>query len=366
MKAIAAVLRRLDGPYELEEIELDPPGPGELLVRVVGVGMCQTDLVPRRPRSFAPPPIVTGHEGAGVVEAVGAGVRRVSVGDHVVLTFDFCGDCRNCGKGLPPYCDTFLVRNMFGRRADGSTGARDAAGNAISSRWFGQSSFATHCLATERNAVPVDRDLPLAKLGPLGCGMLTGAGSVLVGMKVTAGASFVVFGAGAVGMAAILAARTVGASPIVAVDLHQHRLELARELGATHALDGTDPDLVPRIRDLTDGGADFSFDTTANVESIANAVAVLRMAGHCGLVGVQSRPVTLGPMALVGRTVSGILEGGADPHLLVPRLIDLWRQDLFPFDRLVETFPLAEINAAEEASRSGRVIKPVLLPGETT
>lgn len=305
MKATAAVLRRLDGSYELEEIVLAPPGPGELLVRVVGVGMCHSDLVPRQPKSFAPPPIVTGHEGAGVVEAVGEGVRRVSGGDHVVLSFDSCGDCRNCRKGLPPYCDTFLVRNMFGRRADGTTGARDAAGNAISSRWFGQSSFATHCLATERNAVLVDREQPLEKLGPLGCGMLTGAGSVLVGMKVTAGASFVVFGAGAVGMAAIMAAKVVGASPIVAVDLHQHRLELARELGATHVLNGTDADLVPRIRDLTDGGADFSFDTTANVESIANAVAVLRMAGHCGLVGVQSRPVTLGRWCWSARPCRG-------------------------------------------------------------
>nr|MDT0663936.1 alcohol dehydrogenase catalytic domain-containing protein [Micromonospora sp. DSM 115978] len=199
MKATAAVLRQADQPYVLEEIELDPPGPGEVLVRVVGAGMCHTDVVPRLAGSFSPPPIITGHEGSGVVEAVGEGVQHVSVGDHVVLSFDSCGDCVNCRRGVPPYCDTFLVRNMLGRRLDGSTGVRDAAGGEISSRWFGQSSFASHCLANERNVVVVDRDLPLELLGPLGCGILTGAGSVFVDLNVKAGMSLVVFGAGAVG-----------------------------------------------------------------------------------------------------------------------------------------------------------------------
>ncbi|CAO5177518.1 Aryl-alcohol dehydrogenase [Frankia sp. AiPs1] len=362
MKATAAVLRKADGPYELEEIELDPPGPGEVLVRVVGVGMCHTDVVPRGELSPVPPPVITGHEGSGVVEAVGEGVTRVSVGDHVVLSFDSCGECASCRRGVPSYCDLFLFRNMFGRRLDGTTGAHGHDGGEIASRWFGQSSFATHCLAAERGVVVVDRDLPLEKLGPLGCGILTGAGSVLVQLNVRAGASFVLFGAGAVGLAALMAAKVVGAGPIIAVDLHQHRLDLATELGATHTLDGRGEDLVTQIQGLTGGGADYTFDTTGNPAVIGNAVGALRAGGHCGMVGIQTGPVTFDAFGLLGKQLSNILEGGADPQVVIPRLIELWRAGQFPFDRLIETFPLEAINAAEESSLSGKVIKPVLLP----
>ncbi|MCK9900905.1 alcohol dehydrogenase [Parafrankia colletiae] len=363
MKATAAVLRQATGPYLIEDVVLDPPGPGELLVRVVSAGMCHSDMLPRQGDPLAPPPIITGHEGAGVVEAVGAGVERVSVGDHVVLSFDSCGECANCRRGLPPYCDTFLGRNMLGRRVDGSTCAYDSQNEQIAARWFGQSSFATHCIATERNAVVVDPALPLEKLGPLGCGMLTGAGTVLVGMNITAGSSVVVFGAGAVGLAAVMAAKVVGADPIIAVDLHESRLALASELGATHVLDGTADRLARSIRSLTGGGAHFSIDTTGNVTVAARAISVLRQTGHCGLVGLQHEPFVLDPAALLGRTASGIIEGGADPQVLIPRLIELWQEGRFPFDRLIETFPLAEINTAEKASLSGAVVKPVMLPG---
>nr|MDT0665260.1 zinc-binding dehydrogenase [Micromonospora sp. DSM 115978] len=154
----------------------------------------------------------------------------------------------------------------------------------------------------------------------------------------------------------------VGADPIVAIDLHPHRLDLATELGAGHVLDGALPDLVQRVQAVTGGGADFSFDTTGNPSVIANAVAVLRQNGHCGMVGIQTEPLTFDPVALIGKTVSGILAGGADPHLLIPQLVDLWRQGRLPFDRLIETFPLEAINAAEEAAASGKVVKPVLIP----
>jgi aryl-alcohol dehydrogenase len=362
MRITAAVLRQAAGEYGLEEVELAAPGPGEVLVRVVGAGMCHTDVLPRSPESFSPPPIITGHEGSGVIEAVGAGVDGVAVGDHVVLSFASCGDCRNCQRGQPSYCDTFMFQNLIGRNLDGSTGVVDDAGNEVSSRWFGQSSFATHCIAGARNVVVVDRDLPLELLGPLGCGILTGAGSVLVSLDVQPGTSIAVFGAGAVGLAAVMAARVAGASTIVAVDVHRHRLALAAELGATHVVDGSAPDVVEQVVAAAPGGADYTFDTTGNVAVIANALASLRMAGHCGLVGIQSEPLVLDPIALVGKTVSGILEGGAVPQELIPRLISLWREGQFPFDRLIKTFPLADINLAEKASLSGDVVKPVLLP----
>jgi aryl-alcohol dehydrogenase len=254
------------------------------------------------------------------------------------------------------------MRNMLGRRMDGSTGVRTAEGEEIASRWFGQSSFATHCLATSRNVVVVDADLPLEQLGPLGCGILTGAGSILVGLDVQPGERLVVYGTGAVGLAAVMAGVVAGAATIIAVDLHPSRLELASSLGATHTVVGSAPDVAAQILGLTGGGADVAFDTTGNATVITGAVSSLRLGGRLGLVGVQTSDLVFDPVALVGKTVSGILEGGGDPHELIPRLIGLWQEGRFPFDRLIETFPLAEIDAAEEASLSGRVVKPVLLP----
>jgi aryl-alcohol dehydrogenase len=361
MEITAAVLRRADGPYTLETAELADPGPDEVLVRVVAAGMCHTDVLPRAETGMAPLPIVTGHEGAGVVEAVGPGVDTIAVGDHVVLSFDSCGECVNCRAGTPCYCDTFIVRNLTGRRVDGST-ALTAEGE-VASRWFGQSSFATYALATARNAVVVDKSLPLELLGPLGCGVLTGAGSVLVTLDVQPGTSIVVSGAGAVGLSAIMAAKAAGATTIVAIDLHDHRLDTARELGATHVIRGDVDDLPGAIVAATGAGADYGFDTTGVPAVILGVLAGVRMTGHMGLVGVQLGDLVLDGFALLGKTVTGILEGGADPQVVIPRLIGLWQEGRFPFDKMIETFPMSAINEAEQASLSGRVLKPVLIPG---
>jgi len=360
MKITAAVLRAAEGRHELEEVDLADPGPGEVLVRVVGAGMCHTDVVPRQLALLLP--IIAGHEGAGIVEAVGEGIGDVAVGDHVVLTFDSCGDCPSCRRGVPAYCETFIQRNLTGRDTTWGTRVADMDGVEVGSRWFAQSSFASHCLATRRNVVVIDPDVPLELVGPLGCGILTGAGSVLVALDVQPGDSIVVFGAGAVGLAAVMAAVIAGAGTIVAVDLHPHRLELARELGATHTFDGGAPGLAASIAAATNGGADVSFDTTGVPSVMLTALGAIRLGGHCGYVGVQTGDLTLDPMALVGKRVSGILEGGVDPQVMIPRLIELWRTGKFPFDRLIRTFPLAEINEAEAASSAGDVIKPVLLP----
>ena len=271
MDITAAVLRSPDGAYTLEAVELAEPGPGEVLVRIVAASMCHTDVLPRAEGGLAPLPIVTGHEGAGIVERVGPGVATPAVGDHVVLSFDSCGQCRNCRHDLPCYCETFLVRNLSGRRVDGSTAMTDLDSAEVSSRWFGQSSFATHAIATARNAVVVDATLPLELMAPLGCGLLTGAGSILVALDVQPGTSVVVTGAGAVGLAAIMAAKAAGATTIVAVDLHDHRLELAAELGATHLLRGDVDDLAAAVIAATEGGADYGFDTTG-VPSVMTAV----------------------------------------------------------------------------------------------
>ncbi len=238
----------------------------------------------------------------------------------------------------------------------------DAQGDPIGSRWFGQSSFASHALSEERNTVVVDKSLPLELLGPLGCGIQTGAGSVLVAMGVEAGSSIVVWGSGAVGMAAIMAAKAAGATTIVAVDLQQHRLDLDRELGATHTVVGGYDDLVLRIGEICEGGSDYAFDTTGAPAVMQSALAALRMGGVLGLVGIQTDPLVLQGLAPLGKTIVNILEGGVDPKTFIPRMIDLWQNGQFPFDRLIETFPLSEINEAEASSLAGGVIKPVLLP----
>ncbi|MFG1667796.1 NAD(P)-dependent alcohol dehydrogenase [Streptomyces sp. Y7] len=363
MRIKAAVLRAPDAPYAIEELELAEPGPGEIRVRIVGSGVCHTDLMPRVPGAMAAPPIITGHEGSGVVDAVGPDVSGLAPGDHVVLSYDSCRECANCQSAHNAYCDTFFPRNLTGHGVDGATPVRDADGEPVASRWFGQSSFATHALAAARNAVKVDPELPLELLGPLGCGVQTGAGSVLNSLRVTAGSSVIVFGAGGVGLSAVMAAKIAGAATVIAVDLNAGRLELARELGATHTFDGAREDLLTALQEATGGGAQYSLDTTGLPAVIGTAVHALRPTGVCGLVGVQQGDLALDPYALgPGRTVTGILMGDTVPQVFVPKLIELWRQGRFPFDRLVKTFPLDQINEAEQASLKGDVVKPVLLP----
>jgi aryl-alcohol dehydrogenase len=364
MRSTAAVLRDPQATYSIEEIELPPPGPGELLVRIVGSGHCHTDTLFRHVPG-APLPLVLGHEGAGVVEEVGPGVSGFSAGDHVVLTFDSCGACRNCRSAQPAYCDQFAPRNFAGRRLDGGPGAVDGSGRPVGYRWFGQSSFADLAITTERNTVAVDREVDLELLGPLGCGIQTGAGSVLNALKVGAGSSLAVFGVGAVGLAAVMAAGIAGASRIVAVDQHQPRLELALSLGATDAIDtGSVEDITGPVQALTGGGADFTFDTTGVPQLVGSAIASLRATGVCGLVGSGMQELSIRSSGLFGKTVVGIYEGSSVPQLFIPQMIEFWRAGKFPFERLIERFPLSEIDEAERRALAGEVVKPVFLPGK--
>jgi aryl-alcohol dehydrogenase len=362
--ARAAVLRTTDGAYSLETVTVGPPGPGEVLVRVVGAGMCATDHFGRSGLlgdTFLP--AILGHEGSGVVEEVGPGVTGVVPGDHVVLTFDSCGTCEACVGGGPTNCASFELLNLIGRRPDGTVSARDADGSELTSRWFGQSSYAGYAVATARNVVPVDREAPLELLGPLGCGIQTGAGAVLNVMRPAPTQSLAIFGTGAVGLSAVMAAALAGVGEIVAVDVDAGRRELALELGATRAVDGADPDVAAAV---TAGGPgmDFTLDTTAVGAVMGTAVQALRRPGLAVLVGAGLELLSLHPSQLAGRSVTYVYEGGGIPQVFVPRLVELWRAGRFPFDKLVRTYPLDEIDAAEEDARTGRAVKPVLLmPG---
>jgi len=353
-------MREALGAYSVESIDLDDPRSDEVLVRVVAAGMCHTDVFGRAPGLDGVRPLVLGHEGAGVVEAVGDNVGDLAVGDHVVLTFESCGGCASCRSGAPAYCASFEARNFGGRRTDGSTGAVDSQGAPVGARWFGQSSFAEYALATARNAVKVDAEAPLQVLGPLGCGIMTGAGAVLNEMRPTPGNSIAVFGAGAVGLAAVMAAKLAGASDIVAIDIHESRRALALELGATRVVDGAGENVLAEVAD--DGpGLDFTFDTTGIGTVMATAVGALRRPGLCVLVGAGPDELSVAPSALTGRRVTFVYEGSAVPHLFIPDLIGFYRQGIFPFDRLITKYTLDEIDRAEADSRSGATVKPVLV-----
>jgi aryl-alcohol dehydrogenase len=222
----AAVVREKGGPFSIETLSLERPRRDEVLVKVVATGMCHTDMVARDKVYPVPHPIVLGHEGAGIVETVGADVVKVAPGDSVVLTFPMCGRCRPCRLGRIAHCEKTFPLSFGGARLDGSTATLDAQGEKVHDHFFAQSSFATYALATERNVVKVSSDVPLERLGPLGCGIQTGAGAVMNALNVRPGTSFASFGAGAVGCSSIMAARAVGATTIVAIDIAPSRLEM--------------------------------------------------------------------------------------------------------------------------------------------
>jgi aryl-alcohol dehydrogenase len=363
MRTIAAVAPAKALPFVVGSIDLEEPRADEVLVRLVASGMCHTDL---RFRDMFPwdRPIVLGHEGAGIVERVGADIIGLAPGDRVVLTFDSCGRCRRCARGKPSYCEHFHARNFGGARLDGSSALASAAG-PLAGHFFGQSSFAGHAIATARNAIKVSADVPLELLGPLGCGILTGAGAVLNSLAVSAGTSVAVFGTGAVGISAVMASRVAGATAIIAVDVKPGRLALAMELGATHAVNAVREDPVASIQSLTRGGVDFAIETTGVPEVLRQAVVALAPLGVCGVIAGSEAPMTL-PWrdVLYGRTVRGIIEGDAIPSETIPLLIELHRQGRFPFDRLVRFYPFANINEAARDSLSGDTVKPVLRFGE--
>ncbi|MCY0939790.1 NAD(P)-dependent alcohol dehydrogenase [Streptomyces antarcticus] len=359
----AAVSRVADGEFRIEVLELDDPRPDEVLVRYTAVGLCHTDLEAAAGRLPTPLPVVLGHEGAGTVEAVGSAVTGFAPGDRVVLSLDSCGACRSCLAGQPAYCEQHIPLNFASSRTDGSVGLRDAAGKGVHDHFFGQSSFASHGLAHPRGLVKVPDDLPLTTLAPLGCGIITGAGAVLNSLAVRAGSTVAVFGLGAVGLAAVMAAAASGATRIIAVDRVPGRLGLAGELGATDVVDAS-TDTAQAVMELTGGrGVDHSVESTGAVPVMNTAISVLAPLGSAAVLGVAGLDAELKANAfelLKGRSVTGSVMGHQAPGVLIPRLLDLHHQNRFPLDRLVTTYPLADINRAVADVRAGRTVKAVL------
>lgn len=363
MKIRAAIARAPGAALSLEDIDLEAPRPDEILVKVTATGVCHTDLVVRDGLLPTPLPVVLGHEGAGVVDCVGAAVTKVKPGDHVVMTFNSCGTCPSCRQHALSYCHEFFPRNFFATRADGSS-AMSKGSEKINSNFFGQSSFASHALCHEGNVIKVADDVPLDLLGPLACGVQTGAGAVMNALKISAGKSFAVFGTGSVGLSAIMAARVVGATTIIAVDMNDARLAMAKELGATHTINPGVAKSTEAIKKITGYGLDFALDTTGLPAVIRGAVESLAPMGACGILGASGPDAEIGlnetHFMSGGRRLQGIVEGDSNPDVFIPLLIDLYRQGRFPFDRLVTFYPFEEINQAIQDSESGRTIKPIV------
>lgn len=360
MKITAAVIREKGKPFLLEELELDEPRPDEILVRMVASGICHTDVTVRNNPLVLP--VVLGHEGAGIVEKAGPRVTKVKPGDRVVLSYVYCGHCANCREGLPAYCTQSLMGTFGGVRSDGTT-TLSKGSEKIHGNFFGQSSLATYALTYENNVVKVRPDAPLEILGPLGCGIQTGAGAVINSLRVKAGSSIAVFGLGAVGLSAVMAAKICGCCAIIGVDIKPNRLALAKELGATHVLDASAVNPTVEIKRITGDGANYALECAGNPKVLRQALESVRRPGVCGLIGgaPMGTEVTLDMNSILfGRTVRGILEGDSIPDIFIPQLVEWIMQDRFPLDRLVAFYSLDQINQALEDSKEGRVIKPII------
>ncbi|MFL5864743.1 MAG: NAD(P)-dependent alcohol dehydrogenase [Solirubrobacteraceae bacterium] len=364
MEITAAVLEEYHQPLRVQTLRIDEPRAGEVLVATVATGVCHTDAIARDQDLPFPVPGVLGHEGAGVVEAVGEGVTKVAPGDKVVIGWPWCGACRNCLAGKQRYCAQMPPMVTSGGRPDGTSALRRPGGEPVHSHFFGQSSFATRAMTWERSVVKVGDDAPIELLGPLACGLSTGAGAVFNALAPPVGSSIAIFGTGAVGLAALLAARERGCTRIVGIDRVPARLSLAAEFGATDTIDAKTTDPVDAIRELTGGdGVDYTLECTGNITVLRQAVDVLAMPGVCGVVGgaPARAEFTLDHLTVLwGRTVRGILGGEGQSEQLIPTLIELQRQGRFPFERMVEQFELEQVNEAMDASARGEVLKPVL------
>jgi aryl-alcohol dehydrogenase len=361
MKTIAAIAHGPDLPFTIEEVDIDPPRADEILVRVTAAGIGPADL---KFRDLVPRQAVLGHEGAGVVEAIGDAVGKVAPGDHVVLSYTYCGTCPSCTGGEPYYCHHFADRNMSGTRPDGSP-TLYRQGEPMFGHFFGQSSFAGLALATEANVAKVRKDAPLELLGPLGGSIQTGAGAVMNGLEPLPGEAFAIFGGGAVGLAAVMAANLIGCEPLIVVEPVASRREAALRLGAHHVLDPAAGDPVEAIHELTEGaGALFSLECTGRPTVFEQAVACLGPRGACGVLGAPPPGATgsidLGSLLSKGVRVRGLIEGESMIDAFVPHLVELFLDGLLPFDTLITFYELEQINDAVRDSLDGRAIKPVL------
>jgi len=351
--------------FEIVELEFDDPGHGEVLVKLVASGLCHTDIGIQASGLPFELPGILGHEGAGVVEKVGPGVTDIAPGDHVLLSFTFCGECRSCQVGHPAYCDTWFPRNVLGGLRGPDSGATRLRGEPVHSHFMGQSSFAEYSIADARSVVKVPADTDLVTLSPLGCGVITGVGSMWNVLQPQETDAVVVYGVGGVGLSGIWAAAQRKPAMLIAVDMVASRLELARKFGATHTIDASAEDVPARLRELTGGrGVDKSMDTTANPNVGSQALESTANAGTVLVVGV-ARPGTMLPVEMTGlingKVLRGVTLGDARPSELIPELMGYHARGEFPLEILQQRYSLDEINDAAHDMHAGTTVKPIIV-----
>ncbi|MCB1570754.1 MAG: zinc-dependent alcohol dehydrogenase family protein [Dokdonella sp.] len=374
MKVRAAVLREMGraGPYcdsrplSIETLEQSAPGPGEMRVRVLAAGLCHSDLSVINGSRPRPLPMVLGHEATGEVVELGPGVGDFTIGERVVFSFvPMCGHCAPCASGRPVLCEPGAAANAAGRLLGGGGHWTDAEGSALNHH-LGVSGFAEYSVVSVHSAVRIDADLAPEIAALFGCAVLTGVGAVINTARVQPGESVAVFGLGGVGLSALLGARAVSAFPLIAIDVVEEKLALARELGASHCVDARHEDAVAVVRDLSRGGVDYAIESVGDENVLAQAYAATRRGGTTLSVGLPApgRLFSVPAVSLVAeeRTVKGSYMGSAVPGRDIPRYIDLYRAGRLPVDRLLtHRLRLDEINEGFDRLDQATAIRQVIL-----
>jgi alcohol dehydrogenase len=373
MKIKAAVLYAMDAkppfaesrPLSIDEIDLAPPGPGEILVKIGAAGLCHSDLSVINGDRPRPMPMALGHEAAGIVEELGQGVTDLECGDHVVLVFvPSCGHCEPCAEGRPALCEPGAAANSAGTLL---SGARRLSRNGQPiHHHLGCSVFAEYATVSRRSVVRIDRELPLDEAALFGCAVLTGVGAVVNTAQVRAGSSVAIIGLGGVGLASLLGANTAGARQIVAVDLSDAKLELALALGATHTFNAGNPNCKDEIRQATGGGVAFSFELAGSVRALELAYGITRRGGMTVTAGLPPPSATF-PLPAVNlvaeeRTVKGSYVGTCVPSRDIPRYIDLYRQGKLAVNRLMSgRLKLEDVNHGFDLLNEGKAVRQVVV-----
>lgn len=362
MKIRAAVVNGVNQDYNIEEVNIEEPRLNEVLVKIVAAGICHSDEAFRLGEAAYTFPAVFGHEGAGIVEKVGEAVTDIKPGDHVVISYAYCGKCKECREGHPSTCEKWPLMN-FGTRIDGTTTLHKLDGENIVNI-LGQASLAEYTLVHENNITKVDDDVDLRYAGPLGCGFLTGLGAVYNGIKPEPNSSMIVFGTGTVGDACIMAAKAIGCNPIIAIDIHEHRLDEALELGATHKINSSNcKNVLEEIHKICNGG--MSVIDTTGVESVMKlALDATAQGGTYAPLAVTSNDLTMKPfldLVATTKTIKGVLMGNAVPQVSIKQMLDLNKAGLFPFEKICKFYDFEDVNEAANDSNSGKTLKPILI-----
>jgi S-(hydroxymethyl)glutathione dehydrogenase/alcohol dehydrogenase len=356
----AAVLHELPGTLSVEDVQIDDPGPGEVLIRTVAAGVCHSDLHFLEGKMGYPTPTVLGHESAGVVEAVGAGVRHVQPGDHVITCLSvFCGHCESCLSGRPWRCFT----DESARPKDAASRLRNTDGPIF--QFLGLSSFAEWMLVGENALVRIRDDMPLEQASLLGCGVMTGLGAVFNTARVRPGETVAVIGCGGVGLACIQGARIAGAGRVIAVDRVAAKLETARSLGATDLVDGSATDPVEAVRELTGGGVDHAFEAIGLPATVEQCIAMLIGDGTATVVGMMPADAEVrvkGSDFMAAKHIQCSIMGSNRFRIDIPRYVNFYLDGRLKLDQMISARrPIEEINLAFDDMKAATVARSVIV-----